>query len=90
MWQDSSVGIVTRPWAGRSRNRGSIPGKDKRFSLLYIVHTNSGAHLASYTVGTGCCFPGSKAARCEADHVPSSSAEVKNTWSYTSIPVALC
>jgi hypothetical protein len=29
--RSSSVSVVTRPWAGRSRNRGSISGKYKRF-----------------------------------------------------------
>jgi hypothetical protein len=29
--QDSSVGIVTRPWAGARRNLGLIPGRGKVF-----------------------------------------------------------
>jgi hypothetical protein len=29
---DSSVGTATRPRAGRPRNRGSIVGRDRRFS----------------------------------------------------------
>jgi hypothetical protein len=29
----SSVDIVTRPWAGRPKNQGSIPGRSKRFSF---------------------------------------------------------
>jgi hypothetical protein len=31
-------------------------------------------------------FPGGKAAGCEADHLPPSSAEVKNAWNYASTP----
>jgi len=31
-------------------------------------------------------FHGGKAAGCEADHLPPSSAEVKNAWNYTSTP----
>jgi hypothetical protein len=31
-------------------------------------------------------YPGGKRPGREADHVPPSSAEVKNAWSYTSIP----
>jgi len=31
-------------------------------------------------------FPGGKAARHEADQSPPSSADVKNTWVYTSTP----
>jgi hypothetical protein len=35
---------------------------------------------------TGAVSPGVKLPRCEADHSPPSSAEVKNAWSYTSNP----
>jgi hypothetical protein len=43
-------------------------------------------HSASYPVGTRGFFPSGKAAGREADHSPSSSAEVKNAWSYISAP----
>jgi hypothetical protein len=46
------------------------------------VQTGSGAHPASYPMGTRDI----KWLRSEADHSPPSSAEVKNTWSYTSHP----
>jgi hypothetical protein len=36
-----------------------------------------GAHPASHPVGNRGSFPGGKAAGCEADHSPPSSAEVK-------------
>jgi hypothetical protein len=55
-------------------------------SLLDVVQTGSGAHPASYTIGTDALFPGVKRPRREADHSPPVSAEVKNTWVYTSIP----
>jgi hypothetical protein len=32
------------------------------FSLLHIIQTGSGAHPASYSVGTGVSFPGGKVA----------------------------
>jgi hypothetical protein len=32
------------------------------FSLLHVVQTGSGAHPASYPMGTGSSFPGGKAA----------------------------
>jgi hypothetical protein len=51
------------------------------------------AHPASYPVGTGALSPGVKRPGREADHLPLSNAEVKNTWSYTSTPpyfIALC
>jgi len=46
---------------------------------FYLLATDSGAHPTSYPVGTGLRRP-----RCEVDHSHPSSAEVKNTWSYTS------
>jgi hypothetical protein len=55
----SSVGIATRLWAGR-------PGFDsplgQGFPLLHNAQTGSGAHPASYTMDTGVCFSGAKAA----------------------------
>jgi hypothetical protein len=57
------------------------------FSLHYCVQNGSGAHPASYPIGTRGSFPKGKVARREADHSPPSSAEVKNAWSYTSIPL---
>jgi hypothetical protein len=47
------------------------------FSLLHSVQTDSGAHPASYPMGTGCSLsPGVKRQRCEAEHSPPPSAEV--------------
>jgi hypothetical protein len=51
------------------------------FSLLHRVQNGSGAHPASYPLSLGVKWP----AR-ESDHLPPSSAEVKNAWSYTSTP----
>jgi hypothetical protein len=49
------------------------------FSSSPCVQTGSGAHPASYPMGTGGSFPGGKARPgCDADHLPPSSAEVKN------------
>jgi hypothetical protein len=48
------------------------------FSSSPCVQTGSGAHLASYPMGTGGPFPEGKARpRRDADHSPPSSAEVK-------------
>jgi hypothetical protein len=54
--------------------RGSIPGGAKDFSSSFCVQTGSGAHLASYPMGTerGKARPGR-----DADHSPPSNAEVK-------------
>jgi hypothetical protein len=49
------------------------------FSSSPCVQTGSGAHPASYPMGTGGSFPGGKARLGhDADHSPPSSAEVKN------------
>jgi hypothetical protein len=49
------------------------------FSSSPCVQTGSGAHPASYLMGTGGSFPGGKAwPGRDADHSPPSSAEVKN------------
>jgi hypothetical protein len=48
------------------------------FSSSPCVQTGSGAHPASYAMGTGDPFPGGKARPGrDADHSPPSSAEVK-------------
>jgi hypothetical protein len=54
----------------------------ENFSLHYRVQTGSRAHPASYPMGIGWSFPGSKAAGAWS-WPPPSSAEVKSTWSYT-------
>lgn len=38
---DDIIGIVIRPQAGTSRNRGSIPGKERCSSLLHSAQTGS-------------------------------------------------
>jgi hypothetical protein len=49
------------------------------FSFNLCIQTGSGAHPASYPMGTGRPFPRGKARPgCDADHSPPSSAEVKN------------
>jgi hypothetical protein len=49
------------------------------FSSSPCVQTGSGAHPASYPMGTGFFFPGGKARPGrDADHSPSSSAKVRN------------
>jgi len=50
----------------------------------YWKETGSGAHPASYPMGTGVFIPGIKRPGREDDHSPPSSAEVKNEGSYTS------
>jgi hypothetical protein len=65
--------------AGRPGDQGSIPGRGESFPSSLCVQTGSGAHPASCTMGTGGPFPGAKARPGrDADHSPSSSAEVEN------------
>jgi hypothetical protein len=52
--------------AGQSRTWGSIPGRGKEFFLFHSVQTSSGAHPASYPMGTGGSFPGVKRQMREA------------------------
>jgi hypothetical protein len=56
----------------------SLPGA-KNFSSILCVHTGSGAHQASCTMGTGHPFPEAKVRLGrDADHSHPSSAEVEN------------
>jgi hypothetical protein len=55
-------------------------------SVHHRFHHGSGAHSASYPMGTRGSFPGVKWPRREADHSSPPSAEVKNAWSYISTP----
>jgi hypothetical protein len=65
-------------------SRVLFPAGAGNFSLHHRVQNGSGAHPASYPMGTGGSFPGVKRPGRRADHSPPSSAEVKNAWSYTS------
>jgi hypothetical protein len=66
--------------------RVRFPARAGNFSLHYCVQNGSGAHPASYPMGTRGSFPGVKRPEHEVDHSPPSSAEIKNAWSYTSTP----
>jgi hypothetical protein len=78
----SQVGIATG-WlrAGRPRGGTLSPGGGKVFPLLHVTQTGSPSHSASFPVSTGGSFPGAK-----ADHSTPASADVNNTWIYTSTP----
>jgi hypothetical protein len=80
MSRDGVVGIAT----GYKLEFESRYGQE--FSPLHVIQTVSGAHPASYPMGTVGSFPGVKRTRCEADRSPPSSAEVKKMWIYTSTP----
>jgi hypothetical protein len=61
----------------------------KKFSLLHIVQTGSEVHPTSYKMGSGGSFPGVKRQGREADHSPSTSAEVKKMDLYIHSPIRL-
>jgi hypothetical protein len=57
----------------------STPG-NKRFSLLYGVYTETGAHTDTYAVASGDCFLGNKKLQGrKPHHSPTSSSEVKKS-----------
>lgn len=47
------VGIVSGLGARKSRNHGSFPGRNKRFSFLQCTQLASGVHSVSCSMGTG-------------------------------------
>jgi hypothetical protein len=73
----NSVGIVI---GYRLDDRCSIPSRDKIYSLLHSVQTDSAAHSASYS--TAVKGPGR-----EADHSPPSIAGVKNGGPITPLSI---
>jgi hypothetical protein len=67
----------------------SIPGNG-RFSLLHSVQTDSGAHPASYPMGTGGSFVREvKRKGREADHSPAPSVEMKKGGAPLHSPIFL-
>jgi len=78
-----SVGRLAMSWTVRGSNAGGV-----RFSAP--VHTSTGAHPASYTMGTG-SFPGVMRRGRGFDHPPHLAPRVKKEQSYTSAPpLGLC
>jgi hypothetical protein len=75
--RDSSFGIATDHWLDDRMIGVRFPVGSGNFSLRHFIQTGSGAHTASYPMGTRGSFPEGKAAGREADHSPPSSAEVK-------------
>ena len=80
--RDSSVGIATRLRTGRSG--GWIPLNARDFCLLHNVHTGSEAHPVSCSVGTKVLCRGVQRPGRGVDHLPPSTAGVKNEWSCNS------
>ena len=59
--RDSGAGVVTRLQVGQLRNHASIPGRGKTFCRLQSAQTGSGAHPASYSIGSRELLPQDKA-----------------------------
>jgi hypothetical protein len=76
--RDSSVGIALGYGLQERGSRVRFPAEAGYFSLHYHVQNGSGAHPASYLMGIGSCFMGVKRPEREGDHLPPSSAEVKD------------
>jgi hypothetical protein len=58
----------------------------QEFSVLHVIQTGSGAHPASYQMGIGDSFPGSKAAGGEANHSLQLVPRSRKCGTYTSTP----
>jgi hypothetical protein len=88
--RDSSVSIATGYGLDDRGSEVRFPAGAGNFSVLHHVQTGSGAHPASFPMGTGVSFLGLKRPEREADRSPPSSADVKNAWRYTStLPMRL-
>jgi hypothetical protein len=85
-----SVGIATGYGLGGRETGVRFPAEARDCcSLFHSVQTGSGAHPASYTIGTGALSPGGKRQWREADHSPASSAVVKNNGAIPLFPIRL-
>jgi hypothetical protein len=75
--RDSSAGIALGYGLDDRGSRVRYPAGAGNFSLHHRVQNGSGAHPASYPMGTRALSLGIKRPGREADQSPSSSAEVK-------------
>jgi hypothetical protein len=60
--------------------------RPREFSHLHRSQTSFGAQSVCYPLGNEAVSTGVKQLGHETDHLPRSSAEVKNSWFYISIP----
>jgi hypothetical protein len=76
--RSSSVSIVSDYWLDDLAIEVQSPTGAEDFSSSPCVQSSSGAHPASYSMGTGGPFPRGKAwLGRDANHSPPSSAKVK-------------
>jgi hypothetical protein len=69
---------------GRLRNRGSIPGRARDFSLVANVETRSGGTQLAVVSFLGLKWP-----RPEADNTSPSSAKVKTRKAVPALPICV-
>jgi hypothetical protein len=86
LFTKSRATSVVQRWAKGWTIGVRVPLGTGNFSLHHSVQTGSEAHPTTYPMATRGSFSGGKADGREANHLHSSSAEVKNSWSYTSTP----
>jgi hypothetical protein len=82
----SSVGIATSYGAGRQSDLSSSPGRGKIFRLSTSFRPVLGPTQPPLQRVPGALSAGVKLSEREAENSPPTSAEVKNTWVYTSTP----
>jgi hypothetical protein len=63
-----------------------FPAGPNNFSHIHSIQTDSGAHLASYTMSTVGLSSVVKRPGCETGHSPPSSAEVENPSAVPPLP----
>jgi hypothetical protein len=83
---DNAVGIATSCGLDGRMVGVRGPGGATFFFFSTSSRPVPGAHPASYPMDTMGSFHEIKLPGREADHLPSTSAEVKNTWIYTYTP----
>jgi len=70
-------------------NQGSILTNDRDFSLRHHIQIGYGAHPASYSMGTWVIFFGGKECGVRSWTLTSTSAKVKNEYSYISTSISI-
>jgi hypothetical protein len=72
--------------AGQPKGWVSCADRDKNFLFFTLTRPVLGPIRPTYPMENRNFTPEVKLPRREADHSPPTSAEVKNTWTYTSTP----
>jgi len=86
---DYTVSVMTSLWSGRPRNRGSIPGRSKRF-ISFPKRPDWPLCPPSFLFnGYLVPFPFSTAVGTKTDPLSSPSAEVENVELYSYIHICI-